>query len=215
MSELRTEVVKLKVSLAAKDTYLTSLHNELLKLSKAQKDLSEPQAANSMLPQQHVYSSSRPNLNADTAAQKDIISESPRTSLADVAKALQMAPDKPFQETTNTRRQISICGKSQRTSSMAVEGVRRINVFVSRLLPNVTEHEIVNLVKDTFPSCTSVTAEKLQTRFDSYASFHVELFVARSGFDDVIQSMYSDENWPAGVLIRRFFRNTKQHGTQG
>jgi len=81
--------------------------------------------------------------------------------------------------------------------------------FVFRLRPETSTDEVVSLLNETFPTCCSVKAVKLDTRFNSYSSFQVEIYVKRSEFDIMLSSVYMEDNWPYGVLVRRFFRNNK------
>ena len=103
-------------------------------------------------------------------------------------------------------RPAAICGKARGMSSLAVEGVRRADIFISRLRPDTTVANASALIKECFPLCVSVKSVKLDTRFDTYASFHAELCVQRSQFDDLISCLYKEDSWPSGILVRRFFR---------
>jgi hypothetical protein len=104
------------------------------------------------------------------------------------------------------RRPAAICGKALGSSSLAVDGIRRADVFITRLRPDTTTDDVSDLIRDTFPYCTSVKAERLETRYNTYASFRAELCVKRSKFDDLISAVYMEDSWPSGVLVRRFFR---------
>ena len=74
------------------------------------------------------------------------------------------------------RRSAAICGKANGESLLAAEGVRRADMFLTRLRPDTTDTGVVDLITKTFPMCISVKVEKLETRFDTYASFRIELF---------------------------------------
>jgi len=111
------------------------------------------------------------------------------------------------QPSAKIRRSTAVFGKgSQSSTSIAIEGIRRADLFVSRLRPETTSESIIDLVQNLFPSHHSVKAEKLVTKFDSYASYRVELTVKQSKFDDLVHAIYKEESWPSGVLVRRFYR---------
>ena len=54
---------------------------------------------------------------------------------------------------------------------------------------------------------SEVKAEKLKTRFESYASYHMTILVKRSIFDEILTRLYSENSWPEGVVVSRFFKN--------
>lgn len=166
-------------------------------------------------PVAHLPSTSLVNLSADASVavsgDNEILTTTPSSvSFASLARDLQSAPGNQFSSAGHgkkpTRRPAAICGKARDTSSLAVEGVRRADVFITRLRPDTTTANVSELIKVCFPVCTSVKAEKLETRFDTYSSFRVELYVRRSQFDDLISSVYMEDSWPSGILVRRFFR---------
>jgi prefoldin subunit 5 len=130
-------------------------------------------------------------------------------SFASLAKNLQSAPGIQLASTSKkpARRATAVCGKATGKSLLVVDGIRRVDIFVTRLRPDTTTESVSNLIKDSFPLCTSVAVEKLETRFDTYASFRAELCVKRSQFDTLIESVYAEDSWPSGVLVRRYFRN--------
>jgi hypothetical protein len=90
---------------------------------------------------------------------------------------------------------------------MAVDGMRRAHIFMSRFCPETTTDDVISLTNNVLTNCADVKVEKLKTRFDTYASFNVEICVTRSNFDDLIANIYSAETWPEGILVRRFYRN--------
>lgn len=117
--------------------------------------------------------------------------------------------EKPFNLKRNNRparRSQLICGKATNQTMIAVDGLRRANIFLTRLNPDTTTTDIETLIKNVVPKCSSVKAEKQQTRFDTYSSFSAEICVSRSNFEELIGSVYSADTWPAGILVRRFYR---------
>jgi len=121
--------------------------------------------------------------------------------------------EKPLDETRNVRRIQLIYGKDKGQHMKAVDGTRRVNIFMTRFDPNVTSTDIEALIKDAVPNCTGVKVEKQPTRYETYSSFSAELCVTRTNFDNLRLSVYSADSWPDGILVRRFYR-TKHGGTQ-
>jgi len=265
ISEMRSEVGDVKASLAAKDACLSSVRNELLQLSKAQKESWESQVASRAIPTQpnldqtaelirqvnelktsllkheadHLvaFNDLRCQLNsatnallptatttssADTVAGNSV-NATEHISFAGLAKdlittpgGLQRAATHSNNNNNNTRhRRVAICGKAgSDTSSLVAEGIRRAHIFVSRLRPDTDSGTVITLVKDVFPACDMVKAEKLETKFDTYASFRVELYAKRSNFDDLLTSIYDEDSWPSGILVRRFYRTNTNNGVK-
>ena len=65
------------------------------------------------------------------------------------------------------RRPAAIYGKALDKTSLAAEGVRRADVFISRLRPDTTDSSVLDLIKGRFPVCTAVKVKKLVTKYDS------------------------------------------------
>ena len=135
------------------------------------------------------------------------------TSFAAVAGELVRAGksgEKLFEtkpKSRTTRRPKPICGKATGQSTVAVDGIRCANIFMTRFCPETMTGDIESLVKSVLPKVSSVKVEQQKTRFDSYSSFSVEICVARSNFDELIGAVYSPDTWPAGILVRRYYRN--------
>jgi len=138
------------------------------------------------------------------------------SSFASVADAIARSAEngeKPFEvksKSKASRRPQAICGKAQGQSTMAVDGIRRANIFMTRFCPETSAGDIQSLVTKVLPHVNSATVEKQKTRFDTYASFSVEICVSRSNFDELIGAIYSADTWPAGILVRRFYHS--KHG---
>lgn len=71
-------------------------------------------------------------------------------------------------------------------------------LFLSRLQPNTRIEQIENFIKRT--TGTDVEVERLQTKHDGYASFHVTCGVA------VNQKLLKADVWPEGTLVKPFFQ---------
>lgn len=137
----------------------------------------------------------------------------PVTSFATIAGELMRSANSGEQlfemkskNKTSHRTQL-ICGKASGQTRMAVDGMRRAHIFMSRFCPETTTDDVISLTNNVLTNCADVKVEKLKTRFDTYASFNVEICVTRSNFDDLIANIYSAETWPEGILVRRFYRN--------
>ena len=155
------------------------------------------------------------DMSAPAAGDNEIVVNTPSSassvSFANLARELQSAPSNHFSSASisnkqSARRPTAICGKALDMSSLAVEGVRRANVFITRLRPDTTKVDVTDLIMSCFPVCTSVKVEKLETRFETYSSFQAELYVKRSKFDELITDIYmAGSCWPSGILVRRFY----------
>lgn len=136
-----------------------------------------------------------------------------KTSFAAVAEDLVRSVNSgemPFEVKPNkrtNRRPQPICGKATGQSMMAVDSMRRCNIFMTRCRPETTTGDIESLVKNVLQKLNTVRVEKQKTRFESYSSFSIELCVARSNFDELIEAVYSADTWPTGILVRRFYRS--------
>ena len=56
-----------------------------------------------------------------------------------------------------------------------------------------------NYVKNQFSDCISVTCSQLSTRYPSYAFFKIVMF----GIS--LQDALNFDNWPEGILVKRFY----------
>ena len=80
----------------------------------------------------------------------------------------------------------------------AVKSVRRVSLFVSRLPPDTDAQTIQEYVKEQV-GATEVVATRLKSRFDSYASYRLDLS------DPSVSDVLDPEIWAQGLLVRRFF----------
>lgn len=77
-------------------------------------------------------------------------------------------------------------------------------VFLSRLDPSTKEEEIDSFVKNQFSELKKVECKQLKTRYETYSSFKVSLYGV--SFKDSLLC----ENWPEGILVKRYFPPTNQ-----
>lgn len=91
-------------------------------------------------------------------------------------------------------------GKKEDSSLKVVKHFSKpAEIFISRLEPNTTEAQLNSFVQSQFMYASSVSCNKLKTKFDSYSSFHVSL--TGVSFADALIL----DNWPAGALVKRFY----------
>lgn len=99
-----------------------------------------------------------------------------------------------------------LVGKAQGFGLPRIDSVRKIELFISRLPASVEVAEITELTSSVL-SCNNISAEKLQSRYDGYASFHITVCVVNSCFPEMLRLCNSEEVWPEGLLVRRFFNH--------
>jgi hypothetical protein len=91
----------------------------------------------------------------------------------------------------------------------AVTTTRTVDVFVSRLHPMTSEAELqesVNFVKGDL-NVHEVICAKLPVKFEHlYSSFHVLIRVDASDMKKALDLYMSDDAWPTGVFVRRYFK---------
>ena len=110
---------------------------------------------------------------------------------------------------SNKKRTPMIRGKNTDINNLtAADSDRRIEIFVSRLQPGCSKDEVEALAKTVVPTATNVQAKKLQTRFESYSSFHLTILVKRSMFENSLQRVYSEDSWSEGLIVRRYFNHS-------
>lgn len=98
------------------------------------------------------------------------------------------------------------------TGSSENAGGRRLGIvrpksamFVSRFDPGVSSDDIENLIKTSVNGLSYMKVTKMRTRFNNYASFHVEVY--SSDLDKI-----DDVNlWPEGCLFKPYLGMLKPH----
>ena len=114
---------------------------------------------------------------------------------------------------SKTARVKSCVGKA--SASDKLKSVRTYReLFVSRVHPMMNENAITEFVTEALQSSSVaanatdavVQCEKLPTKYDMYASYHVSVKVSTIIFRDVIELLMSSEVWPLELLVRRFFK---------
>jgi len=111
-----------------------------------------------------------------------------------------------------TARSKPLVGKAQGFHLAKIDTVRKIELFISRLPTDITTNEVAELSSNVLKQqVETIAAEKLQSRYDGYSSFHVTVNVVNSCFAETLEICNSEEIWPEGILVRRFFYH---HGRQ-
>ena len=117
----------------------------------------------------------------------------------------------------------TIVGKatpSQRSQLKSASNPRKIELFMSRLCPDATESIVCESVSKTLSdhtndsnlSVSKVNCVKLETKYDTYASFHVSVIVNADQFNSILKCLMDPDMWPLGIIVRRFFNQTNRHG---
>ena len=122
----------------------------------------------------------------------------------------------PAHNKTNSE---TIVGKATTSQLKPSPVVRRIELFVFRQSPDSSENVVCDSVSKIFNvhidagklSASNVKCVKLDTKYNSYASFHVSLAVNAECFNDIITCVMDPEMWPLGIMVRRFYNQTKHH----
>ena len=98
------------------------------------------------------------------------------------------------------KKKVSFIGKKQSKELKTIKPpAKPAEVFVSRLNPDTDEKEISDYAKAQFPLSSHVKCTKLKTKYNTYSSFKVVI----SGIP--FKESLSLENWPEGVLVKRFY----------
>ena len=116
-------------------------------------------------------------------------------------------------KSTNVRRATKVTYGKAAISKLQTARIKKfVHLFVTRLDPDTTCDDVTNCVIDSVSETLdnalnkdSIKCEKLQTKFDTYASFRVSAAVDDSIKDAVINLLMSGDGWPVGVLVRRFY----------
>lgn len=177
LPDLRSEVDHLKGLLAKCENSLSSLHTEEKNANNSAKAVEPPSYANFAK-------------NLEDSAINDTGKSRPQAVNRNAPKS------KPK----------SLVGKAQGFGLSRIDPVRKIELFISRLPASTEVVEITELTSSVL-SYDNISAEKLQSRYDGYASFHITVRVVHSCFSDMLQLCNSEEVWPEGLLVRRFFNH--------
>ena len=96
----------------------------------------------------------------------------------------------------------TVIGTKTTGSIKAVVAVKRVSLFMSRLPPGTGEAAVSAYVREQ-SGAESVTVEKLQTRFDSYESYRLDIVNPPAE-----RNLLDPQLWAQGLIVRRFFQRS-------
>jgi hypothetical protein len=119
----------------------------------------------------------------------------------------------------------SVVGNANNGKLRTVAVKKTVHVFVSRLDPTTTADEVKDCVIDAIGNSltefdnrllASVTKDtvgcnKLNTKHDTYASFHVSCPITANSAQHLTEILMNSNTWPLGVYVRRYFVNKINH----
>lgn len=92
-------------------------------------------------------------------------------------------------------------GKSNRNALSAATRIVKANVFATRYKPDTTEDDVKSDLKaDPRIKDLDICVEKVKTKYDTYASFHVTCVCK----EDESKLFYMQDLWPPGILYREW-----------
>ena len=119
-------------------------------------------------------------------------------------KAKQVKPvvQYPPQQRPTNFRNVGVVGNSLRPGGpVAARRIVKANVFATRYHPDTTIDEVTNyILSDNRLKNHNVTVEKLATKYDTYASFHVTCVCLES----LANEFLNPNLWPSGILVRKW-----------
>jgi len=186
---------------------VTDLHNEVKMLKKQLGSIAQCSQGND----------NTPSLNStipDTLKASPMASSS-GMSFASFANDLQVTGmvNKP-----NLKKAIKpVVGKSTANPRLrsvnTVPQKRTVDIFISRLHPATCPEDIQHCIADILPdiSIDDLLCTRLQSKYESlYTSYYVAVQVNAGDMKAALDKLMSAEEWPEGVLIRRYFK--PKHG---
>ena len=94
---------------------------------------------------------------------------------------------------------------------------KNIDLFVSRLEPTTTVDGVQEFVVEAFVNdggaqivSSQVKSTRLDTKFDTYASFRITVTISDIVFDHVLGVLNLANVWPKNALVCKFF-SPKSH----
>jgi len=135
--------------------------------------------------------------------------------LVTAAQALSAARQSGAIQRNNTNakhRTSTVVGKATNKKLKVVTNRRKIDVFATRLSPDTSVSEVCSYAADAIEDVCgtrllgdSLQCEKLVTRFQTYSSFWLSCVVEADMYDKTSILLLSEEAWPAGVLVRKYY----------
>jgi len=130
------------------------------------------------------------------------------TSFAGLTRRLAQDPS-AFQNVARSSENKVIVGASSDNKRLkAVITKRNVDVFISRLHPKTSCHELVDCVRsvgDGVKIC-DVTCTKLHSNYEHlYSSCHVAISVDTADMKRAVDVFMPADVWPCGVFVKRYF----------
>jgi len=146
------------------------------------------------------------NIGLDAAAKDSRDSATGSASYAGLTRRLAQDPN-AFRSVARKNRLI-VGASSDNKRLKAVMTKRNVDVFVSRLHPETSSHELVDCVRsvgDGLKIC-DVTCTKLQSKYEHlYSSYHVAISVDTADMKRAVDVFMSADVWPCGVFVKRYY----------
>ena len=129
-------------------------------------------------------------------------------SFAGLTRRLAQDPS-AFQNVARAMKNKLIVGASSDNKRLKVVMTKRnVDVFISRLHPETSPHELVDCVRsvgDGVKIC-DVTCTKLQSKYEHlYSSYHAAISVDTADIKRAVDVFMSADVWPCGVFVKRYF----------
>jgi len=112
----------------------------------------------------------------------------------------------------------AVVGSKTSSRVKPVTTKRCVDIFLSRLQPDTTSEDVEQLTNEALSSVSeadlshvSITAERLPSKHEFYASYHVAVTVNSDSFAHFIEILMTGDSWPSGILVRRFFQKRERH----
>jgi len=147
----------------------------------------------------------------DATAVPDIRQEVSATAAQALSAAVQSGAIQ-WNNVKAKHRPPTVVGKATIKKLKVVANRRRVNVFATRLSPDTTVSDVCSYAADAIEEVCgtrlpddNLHCEKLVTRFQSYSSFWLSCVVEADVYDKTSTLLLSEEAWPAGVLVRKYY----------
>ena len=106
------------------------------------------------------------------------------------------------------RRDNTVTGTKSGNELGAIPKLKKCSIFVSRLNPSVSVAKILEFVKQIIDN-SECHVEKLNTKFDTYASFYV------SCEDKFKEKLLDPVMWESGILVKPFYGPVRKTNLSG
>ena len=108
------------------------------------------------------------------------------------------------------RRSSQMCEGLGEDGPMTVKKKFNVNVFLTRISPDVPNNDVTDYIKRKVPDEWSVNCRQLKSRFDTYKSFLVQI---QAEDRDVISKAFDSNFWSKGAFVKRYFQKRGENIT--